>query len=506
MSYKTTVDNGHSDNRIDIVILGDGYQNDEFGTLEQHASSMTDYLFSTGGLLSDPFSRYKNFFNVHIVFTASNDSGTDDPTNSITKDTAFDTSYLYDGMTDRLLYGSARKADAAVSAEFSSTSITPEMLFMSVNSTKYGGGGGKYAVFAGGDANAHELALHELGHSFADLADEYYFDDSSYTGSEPVEANVTKDSSGDKWDHWIGYEQQDIGTIGVYEGGKYNETDIYRPSVNSKMKSLGQPFDIVSIEQFILKFYSIVDPLDNWTDNSQIVTGRKFIKVQPIDAEVIDVEWSVDGENLGLGDVTRVNLTKLGIAPGTMIDVAARAFDTTTWVRSHLEDLEMTVEWTANVPYYINQLIGTSSADKLTGVSWDDRIVGHKGNDRLQGLKGNDAIFGGNGRDKVFGGQGTDNLKGGNGNDVLTGGKGDDTLNGGTGADVFKFTGTGEHGADRIVGFQDGIDKIRLANSYDFDDLTLTTKNGGTLIEWDLGSVFLEGVAQANIAAVDFLF
>ncbi|MFT7596911.1 MAG: hypothetical protein ACI8R4_004253, partial [Paracoccaceae bacterium] len=157
MSYKTTMNTGLSDNRIDIIILGDGYQKSEFDTLEQHAGSMTDYLFSTGGLLSDPFSRYKNFFNVHVVFTASNDSGPDDPANGVFKDTAFDTTYLFDGVTDRLLYGSTNKADAVVSAEFSNTSITPEMLFMSVNSAKYGGGGGKYAVFAGADANAQEL-------------------------------------------------------------------------------------------------------------------------------------------------------------------------------------------------------------------------------------------------------------------------------------------------------------------------------------------------------------
>lgn len=229
--------------------------------------------------------------------------------------------------------------------------------------------------------------MHELGHSFADLADEYWYGSSAFIGAEPFEPNVTRDSSGAKWDHWIGCEQDGIGTIGIYEGGKYAATDIYRPSVNSKMKSLGEPFDIVSVEQFILKFHGIIDPLDSWTNNAQTVSGLKFIRVQPIDTAVIDVEWSVDGAILGLGDVTRVNLTKLGIAPGTIIEVAARAYDTITWVRSHLDDLEMTVSWTALVPDYVNRIVGTSKGDALTGVAWDDRISGYGGNDRWTGCK-----------------------------------------------------------------------------------------------------------------------
>lgn len=100
---------------------------------------------------------------MHVVFTASTDSGPDDPINNIFKNTAFNTTCQYDGVTDRLLYGSGSKANAVVSAEFSGTSITPEMLFMSVNSTKYGGGGGKYATFAGGDVNAANWHCTSLG-------------------------------------------------------------------------------------------------------------------------------------------------------------------------------------------------------------------------------------------------------------------------------------------------------------------------------------------------------
>lgn len=100
--------------------------------------------------------------------------------------------------------------------------------------------------------------------------------------------------------------------------------------------------------------------------------------------------------------------------------------------------------------------------------------------------------------------QGNDTILGGN--DVLIGGKGNDRLIGGNGADVFNFAANQANGTDKIIGFQDGLDKIRMASSYDFDDLTLKAKNGGALIKWDLGSAFLDGVSKSDIAADDFLF
>lgn len=498
MSFATTIDNGASSNRIDIVILGDGYRATEFGAFDDHAKAMTDYLFVNGGVLSDPFSRYKNFFNVHQIYTASTQSGTDDPVNGITRDTAFDTTYRFDGVTDRLLSGSVAKADAAVDAELGGTGIAPEMLLMSVNSGKYGGAGGKYATYAGGNADALEVALHEIGHSFAHLADEYWYDNSTvYSGGEPSEANVTKDSGGAKWSHWLGYNQPGIGEIGAYEGGKYSGRDIYRPSENSKMRNLDKPFDVVSVEQFILKFYDFVDPLDSWTSNAGTLTGRKFIKVTPIDKAVIDVEWSVDGVAAPVGDVTKLNLTKLSLAPGTLVDVSARAYDPTDWVRIELDKLEMTVSWSARVPYYVNKVAGSTGRDLLDGVDWNDRMIGKAGNDRLRGFDGKDTLLGGDGRDRLLGGRGNDDLSGGKGKDVLTGG---------AGADAFDFTGPGRKGADRITDFQDGIDKIALGKGYAFADLTVNNVAEGARIAWDLGTVVLVGVDAADISGADFLF
>ena len=99
------------------------------------------------------------------------------------------------------------------------------MKLVTVNDTKYGGSGGSFAVYAGGNSSAPELAMHELGHSFSNLADEYEGNTGAYFGPEPAEVNVTKDAGGAKWSHWLGYEQPGIGTIGAYEGGRYYSRD-----------------------------------------------------------------------------------------------------------------------------------------------------------------------------------------------------------------------------------------------------------------------------------------
>ncbi len=193
----SVVNNGPSSNRVDIVFLGDGYTAADLsaGTYLNHVNGYVDYMFANS-LNTDPFYRYRNYFNVHAAEVVSNESGADIPKDGVFRDTALDASYYYDGYTERLLYINSTKANTARNAALAGTGINSEMQFVTVNSKKYGGGGGSYAVFAGGNASAKEIALHEMGHSFSNLADEYdYADGATYTGSEPGQVNVTKDPS-----------------------------------------------------------------------------------------------------------------------------------------------------------------------------------------------------------------------------------------------------------------------------------------------------------------------
>lgn len=351
-TLETIVNNGPSANRVDIVFLGDGYTqaNLDAGLYDTHINNYLGYMFGDNAL-TDPFYRYRNYFNVHAVNVVSAQSGADNPGTNTYVDTALDASYYWGGGPERLLYVSTSKANTARNTALSGTGITAQMQFVTVNSTKYGGGGGSWAVFAGGNSSANDVALHEMGHSFAGLADEYsYGGPTVYTGSEPYEPNVTTDPTGSKWSQWIGYNQPGIGTIGTYEGARYSEQGIYRPSDNSKMRSLNQPFDAISREEIILDIYNRVDPLDSWTPNIATLTDPGDLLVSRIDAATIDLEWFVDDQLIATG-IDAFDLADFGFGPG-QYDVTARGYDPTGfdpvngWVRRDSFKLEQYIDWT----------------------------------------------------------------------------------------------------------------------------------------------------------------
>src|SRR5262249_42812438 len=157
---------------------------------------------------------------------------------------------------------------------------------------------------------------------------------------------------GGKWSRWAGYNQPGIGVIGAYEGARYCDTGLYRPSNNSKMRALGNPFDAISREKIILDIYALVDPLDGWLDNSNILTNPASLSVRTIDPEVISVQWFVD--NMLVAGATGETFDPLGYGPG-IHTVTARAFDptgfdpTNGWVRINTSSLEETIIWTIQV-------------------------------------------------------------------------------------------------------------------------------------------------------------
>ncbi|GAB4167213.1 MAG: hypothetical protein OHK0026_13020 [Rhodocyclaceae bacterium] len=354
-SFSTLVASGPASNRVDIAFLGDGYTAGDLaaGLYANDVLSYVSAMFAPG-LNQDPFHRYRNYFNVYRVALVSAQSGADVPPLGIYRDTALDASYYGDGATERLLNVDAAKAEAAMNSAFAGSGIAPEMRFVAVNDSRYGGSGGAYTVYAGGNSSSHEIALHELGHSFSGLADEYGGLPGAYDGGEPAEVNVTTDPGGAKWSRWLGHDQPGIGTIGAYAGAAYFDSGIYRPSPNSKMRSLGQPFDAVAREKIILDIYALTDPLDGWLDTSSLLPASTTLWVDEIDPDVIDVQWYVDGSLVAGASANRFRLADFGYGPGVH-SVAARAFDPTGfdpvsgWVRADASALEQTVTWTVQV-------------------------------------------------------------------------------------------------------------------------------------------------------------
>ena len=155
-------------------------------------------------------------------------------------------------------------------------------------------------------------------------------------------------------------------------------------------------------------------------------------------------------------------------------------------------------------------LRGGADNDVLRAAVGEDTVVGGGGDDRLLGQGGDDELRGGGGADNLSGGDANDVLKAGGGADTLSGDLGDDTLIGGGGDDLLVFT--DNDGADLVQGFRTGQDVIDLSGVsaiIDFADLTanhLSSQGGDAVIDTDGGSIRLDGVAVADLAATDFLF
>src|SRR5262249_17853545 len=130
------------------------------------------------------------------------------------------------------------------------------------------------------DPNVVELALHEMGHTLGLLADEYTDQPPPCsTTSEPPAANATVQTSRGaiKWNAWID-PSTPVPTVdavngipGLYLGAVYCPTGVYRPTFNSKMRSLGRPYEQINSEQLVRRFYNYVAPLDSFSPTASAV-------------------------------------------------------------------------------------------------------------------------------------------------------------------------------------------------------------------------------------------
>jgi hypothetical protein len=358
--------NGPSDNRVDIVIIGDGYTRGQIETTyAAHVDGMLNYMFNG---TQDPFCRYRNYFNVHRVDVISAEEGADVPWLGIEVDTVLNA--RYDANIQRYLKADKTEATRQINAALEGTDIVADMKLISVNSSIYGGSGGSYAIYSGGNSSANELAMHELGHSYGDLADEYDYYHYTYTGSEPVEPNITTYADGRKWAAWMGEDTGDgLGLIGTYAGGdgRYDE-GIWRPTMNSKMRELDYPFNAVSREALVHRIYRDVDPLDDWI-GKDTVCGEAVVALSDpgdlwldaVDEEIVSIDWLVDGQYVEDHDET-LDLFALGYGIGTW-EVAAIVEDRTQFVRQDQDLLRQDVYFDVTVTRAAGDADGDNDVD-----------------------------------------------------------------------------------------------------------------------------------------------
>jgi hypothetical protein len=192
----TYFENGRTNDHVDIVILGDGYTASEMEKFHKDVATLTDELFTV-----EPFKSRKADFNVRAVETPSATSGVNKPHPGVFSRTPLSMSYgAFDSERYALSYDNRTIRDVAASVPY-------DYMFILINERTYGGGGifNLYSTVAADNKFSRYIFVHEFGHSFAALADEYYTSDVSYQAPEitiePWEPNVTAllDPSNLKW-------------------------------------------------------------------------------------------------------------------------------------------------------------------------------------------------------------------------------------------------------------------------------------------------------------------
>ncbi|HMN17468.1 MAG TPA: M64 family metallopeptidase [Ignavibacteriaceae bacterium] len=193
--------NGNPHNKVDIVILAEGYVKSEKEKFEKDLNRFVDYFFE-----QEPYKSQQSNFNIYGVFKPSEESGTDLPGADIFVNTVLNTTFWSLG-SERYLMTEDNKTMRNLAAF-----VPYDAIYIQVNHSRYGGGGiyNQFCTYTTDNQFAKYLFTHEFGHSFSGLADEYYTSDVAYNDFfkptiEPVEPNITAllDPQNVKWKKYL---------------------------------------------------------------------------------------------------------------------------------------------------------------------------------------------------------------------------------------------------------------------------------------------------------------
>ena len=244
--HKYLLQSGATDKCIDVAILAEGYTKEEMETFYRDATIACESLFA-----HEPFKSMRSRFNIVAVASPSTDSGVSVPRLNDWKQTAFG-SHFSTFYSDRYLTTSRVKAihDALAGIPY-------EHIIILANTEEYGGGGiyNAYTLTTAHHPLFRPVVVHEFGHSFGGLADEYFYDEDVMTDTypldvEPWEQNIsTRVNFASKWEDMLEKDtpvptptsESNRYPVGVYEGGGYSAKGIYRPADNCRMRTNEHP-------------------------------------------------------------------------------------------------------------------------------------------------------------------------------------------------------------------------------------------------------------------------
>jgi hypothetical protein len=286
------------------IIVGEGFTAAQQAQLRDTARALARELMEVPEL-----SAHTSVWNVHVLEADSRESGVDEPANSRYVDTAFD-GKLGCGSNSRVACVDWDKIHATLLEQ----SAPAAQLTVVLNTTDYVGSSNSSGIIVSRHERAPRIAVHEMGHRVAGLADEYV--DSVVAGEwlpyyyEGRFPNVTtvRDPSQAPWRHWVADGHSDVG---LFEGAFYVSNGYYRPKQDSIMRTLDAPFGEVNAEAWLRAQYRSLPLLTSMTPSATQVRALAGETVElsvnsPWPPEVVSLRWFVDGiESVAARGATR---------------------------------------------------------------------------------------------------------------------------------------------------------------------------------------------------------
>jgi hypothetical protein len=271
LGWSDVVRHGPSKNRVDVVLMGDGYE-------LSHLDAFVDLAADVPPLFQRhaTFREYASYFNFLRADLVSADSGVD----------GFGREYdtALGGHTLGTFAGHVGIERELVNAALAKIPDTDGLAIVFVKNGVLGTGGGGIATIGGRDVRT---IIHEFGHSFGDLSDEY--DTQTSHGGGPardgINVSATDDEKAVPWAHWI--EAKHPG-VGVYEGALGRARDAWRPTSTGCVMASAERFCVVCQEALVLALYSHVDPIESETPpaTSGDESTRVVLEREPVTLEV----------------------------------------------------------------------------------------------------------------------------------------------------------------------------------------------------------------------------
>ncbi len=391
LQVHSLAENGRAENRLDIHILGDGYPyDDDYQEGFYNSAVLTKNLI----LATQPFREYASYVNIYAVNAGSTERGLDRKPGEVERETAFDGIVEWDRFT--VNRGKVREFLGRLGEPGKDQQAV-------VIGNDYAGvstGGGGVACCC---KTSLSVVVHEIGHSFAGLRDEYDYE----PGNDPnrpkpegrdvrlptkaLPPNAMQGSDRDDvlekvlWRHWVNAPEDKIwngSKVGVFEGADRKPVNHWRPQADCRMRNAGSEFCVVCMEQMVLTLYKYVRPIDEVEPaEATVAVSRQQtaeFRVYPMKPEgrFLEVAWHIqeisaaeEGTTVVVekrkGDPVRKRYRRVDangrVIEGALIEgrklrkgryrLRVDVRDTTPWVlKDDAGRLTQTHEWTLEVP------------------------------------------------------------------------------------------------------------------------------------------------------------